>query len=112
MLAVIIGTFILLSVFIGVTWCSKRYHQKRLMMSKQTTRQLTPDKNLNIFMRVPNPITGLLAFDAMLDAADKITKQLQGRLCDEKRQTLTQSTLESMRSQILNFNLMKEGDNH
>ena len=82
------------------------------MMSKQKTRQLTPDKGLYIFMRLPNPTTGLLAFDAMLDAADKITKQLQGRLCDEKHQTLTQSTLESMRSQILNFNLMKEGDNH
>ena len=48
----------------------------------------------------------------MLDTADKITKQMQGRLCDEKPQTLTQTTLESMRSQILNFNLMKEGDNH
>lgn len=69
-------------------------------------------KGLNIFMCLPNPTSGLLAFDAMLDAADQITKQLQGRLCDEKRQTLTQATLESMRSQILNFNLMKEGDNH
>jgi len=48
----------------------------------------------------------------MLDTADKITKQMQGRLCNEKPQTLTQTTLESMRSQILNFNLMKEGDNH
>jgi FtsZ-interacting cell division protein ZipA len=48
----------------------------------------------------------------MLYAADKITKQLQGRLCDDKRHTLTQEKLESMRSQILNFNLMKEGDNH
>ena len=266
MLAVIIGTFILLSVFIGVTWCTKRYHQKRLMMSKQKTRRLAPDvdnalgvylheqiqaedkgsfndiggckvsnteqieldlaknsegftlntevssiianndkakveqsvrvikrveqtkskdwdivltltilpeksvpfrgedvkaalnladlelgkmhlyhrhlagnplqpmfsvtnilspgtlkpnelavmevKGLNIFMCLPNPTSGLLAFDAMLDAADKIAKQLQGGLCDEKRQTLTQATLESMRSQILNFNLMKEGDNH
>ena len=39
-------------------------------------------------------------------------KQLQSRLYDEKRQLLSQPTLQSMRTQILNFNLMKEGDNH
>ena len=39
-------------------------------------------------------------------------KQLQSRLYDKKSQLLFQSILQSMRSQILNFNLMKEGDNH
>ena len=69
-------------------------------------------KGLVIFMRLPSPTNGLLAFDAMLDAADKMAKHLNGRLCDEKRQTLTEATLENMRSRILNFNLMQQGDNN
>ena len=69
-------------------------------------------KGLVIFMRLPSPANGLLAFDAMLDAADKMAKHLNGRLCDEKRQTLTEATLENMRSRILNFNLMQQGDNN
>jgi cell division protein ZipA len=69
-------------------------------------------QGLVIFMRLPCPANGLLAFDAMLDAADKMAKHLNGRLCDENRQTLTEVTLEDMRSRILNFNLMQQGDNN
>ncbi len=67
-------------------------------------------KGLVVFMRLPSPVNGSLAFDAMLDAADKITKQLNGRLCDDKRRTLTETTLEAMRSRILNFNLSQQVD--
>ena len=67
-------------------------------MWKQKIRQLNPD--------IDN------AFDAMLDWTDQTMKQLQSRLYDKKSQLLFQSILQSMRSQILNFNLMKEGDNH
>ena len=69
-------------------------------------------KGLVIFMRLPSPVNGLLAFDAMLNAADKIAKQLNGQLCDEKRRTLTEATLEDMRSRILNFNLSQQLDNN
>ena len=69
-------------------------------------------KGLVMFMRLPCPANGLLAFDAMLEAADQMAKHLNGRLCDEKRQTLTEVTLEDMRSRILNFNLMQQGDNN
>jgi cell division protein ZipA len=69
-------------------------------------------QGLVIFMRLPSQANGLLAFDAMLDAADKMAKHLNGRLCDEKRQTLTEATLENMRSRILNFNLMQQGDDN
>ena len=63
-------------------------------------------------MRLPSTTNGLLAFDAMLDAADKIAKRLNGQLKDEHRQTLTEATLEKMRSRILNFNLTQQLDNH
>lgn len=69
-------------------------------------------QGLVIFMRLPSPANGLLAFDAMLDAADKIAKRLNGQLRDEHRQTLTEATLEKMRSRILNFNLTQQLDNH
>lgn len=69
-------------------------------------------QGLAIFMRLPSPANGLLAFDAMLDAADKIARRLNGQVMDERRQTLTEATLEKMRSRILNFNLMQQLDNH
>ena len=69
-------------------------------------------QGLAIFMRLPSPANGLLAFDAMLDAADKIARCLNGQVMDERRQTLTEATLEKMRSRILNFNLMQQLDNH
>jgi cell division protein ZipA len=69
-------------------------------------------QGLVVFMRLPSPANGLLAFDAMLDAADKIAKRLNGQLKDEHRRTLTEATLEKMRSRILNFNLTQQLDNH
>ena len=69
-------------------------------------------QGLAIFMRLSSPANGLLAFDAMLDAADKMEKRLNGQVMDERRQTLTEATLEKMRSRILNFNLIQQLDNH
>jgi cell division protein ZipA len=65
-------------------------------------------QGLLIFMRLPSPANGLLAFDAMLDAADKMAKRLNGQVKDEHRQTLTESTLENMRGRILNLNLKQQ----
>jgi cell division protein ZipA len=69
-------------------------------------------QGLVVFMRLPSPANGLLVFDAMLDAADKIAKRLNGQLKDEHRQILTEATLEKMRSRILNFNLTQQLDNY
>ena len=78
---------------------------------KPETLATLQTKGLVIFMRLPNPANGLLSFDAMLDAADKMAKRLGGRLCDEQRQTLTEATLETMRGRIFNFNVTQQGDN-
>jgi cell division protein ZipA len=69
-------------------------------------------QGLVIFKRLSSPANGLLAFDAMLDAAEKIAKRLNGQLRDEHRQILAEATLEKMRSRILNFNLTQQLDNH
>ena len=57
---------------------------------------------LLIFARLPGPVNGLALFDDLLDAAQKMTDKLDGTLCDESRQALSQSSIESMRSRILN----------
>lgn len=69
-------------------------------------------QGLVMFMRLPNPANSLIVFDAMLAAADKIAKRLNGQLRDEHRQILTEATLEKMRSRILNFNLMQQFDDN
>ena len=69
-------------------------------------------QGLTIFMRLPSPVNGLLAFDAMLDVVNKMAKRSNCQVMDKRRQTLTETTLEKMRSRILNFNLMQQLDNH
>lgn len=79
---------------------------------KPTALPTLETQGLMVFMRLPSPTNGLLVFDAMLEATDKISKHLNGQLRDEHRQKLTEATLEKMRSRILNFNLAQQLDNH
>ena len=60
---------------------------------------------LLVFARLPGPVNGLTLFDDLLDVAQKMTDKLDGTLCDESREPLSQSAIEAMRSQILNLNL-------
>jgi len=60
---------------------------------------------LLVFARLPGPVNGLSLFDDLLDVAEKMTDKLDGSLCDESRQPLTQSAIEAMRSRILTLNL-------
>jgi cell division protein ZipA len=79
------------------------------MMSPGT---LTPDqlatlktKGLVFFATLPKPINGLTIFDEMLDTAIKTANKLNGELCDDKHQPITDNYLEHIRSKILHFNL-------
>jgi len=60
---------------------------------------------LLVFARLPGPVNGLTLFDDLLDVAQKMTDKLDGTLCDESRQAISQSAIEDMRSRILNLNL-------
>jgi len=60
---------------------------------------------LLVFARLPGPVNGLTLFDDLLDVAQKMTDKLNGTLCDESRQPLSQSAIEAMRSRILNLNI-------
>lgn len=63
-----------------------------------------------LFARLPGPVNGLAVLDAMLDCATQMAEQLDGVVCDEQRQPLTDQALESVRARIfeLNLNLQKD----
>lgn len=58
-----------------------------------------------LFAKLPGPINGLAVLDAMLDCANQMAEQLDGVVCDETRQPLTDASLENMRSRIFELNL-------
>jgi cell division protein ZipA len=62
-------------------------------------------KGLVFFATLPKPINGLTLFDDMLDTAIKTANKLNGELCDDQHQPVTDSYLEQVRSKILSFNL-------
>lgn len=63
-----------------------------------------------LFARLPGPVNGLAVLDAMLDCATQMAAQLDGIVCDEQRQPLTEQTLEAMRGQIFELNLNLQND--
>lgn len=63
-----------------------------------------------LFARLPGPVNGLAVLDAMLDCATNMAGQLDGIVCDEQRQPLTDDTLEAMRSRIFELNLNLQND--
>jgi len=65
---------------------------------------------LLVFARLPGPVNGLTLFDDLLDVAQKMTDKLDGTLCDESRDILSQSAIEAMRSRILSLNLQLQAE--
>ena len=63
-----------------------------------------------LFARLPGPVNGLAVLDAMLDCARQMAEQLDGVVCDEQRQPLTEQTLEALRSRIFELNLNLQND--
>ncbi|OUR63659.1 cell division protein ZipA [Methylophaga sp. 42_25_T18] len=67
---------------------------------------------LLIFARLPGPTNGLTLFDDLLDTAQKLAATLGGVLSDEKREPISESTLEEMRSRIFSLNLSLQTESH
>ena len=55
---------------------------------------------VSFFMRLPGPQQPLIAFDAMVDTAKCLIKNLNGELRDEQHSTVTEQTLEHAREKI------------
>nr|VFJ46650.1 MAG: cell division protein ZipA [Candidatus Kentron sp. FM]VFJ71687.1 MAG: cell division protein ZipA [Candidatus Kentron sp. FM]VFK11577.1 MAG: cell division protein ZipA [Candidatus Kentron sp. FM] len=53
-----------------------------------------------LFMQLPGPLDGLVAFEQMLDVAQRLAKSLDGELCDLTRSTLTTQSANHLRERI------------
>ena len=60
-------------------------------------------KGLILFMRLPGPLEGLVAFELMLSTGQQLAKFLDGELCDETRSTLTAQATTHLRERIGEF---------
>lgn len=58
---------------------------------------------LVLFMRLPGPFGGRIAFELMLNNAQKIAEILEGILEDDKHQPMTPQTINLLRERIANF---------
>ena len=57
-------------------------------------------KGVVLFMQLPGPLDGQIAFEQMLDVAQKLAKSLNGELCDLTRSTLTTQSANHLRERI------------
>jgi len=57
-------------------------------------------KGLVLFMQLPGPLDGLVAFELMSSVAQQLAKSLGGELCDDTRSTLTTQSANHLRERI------------
>lgn len=60
---------------------------------------------LAVFMQLPGPLSGLDAFDKMLNVARQLSDTLYCTLKDERKHDLGRTEIENIKEQILKFNL-------
>ncbi len=65
---------------------------------------------LMLFTQLPGPINGMAMFDAMYECAQQLATRLDGHVCDQHRQPLTEKSLEATRNRIFEFNLALQQD--
>jgi len=58
---------------------------------------------LALFMRLPGPFGGRVAFELMLNSAQKIAEILEGEILDERRSLVDQKSITLLRDRIANF---------
>jgi len=64
---------------------------------------------LALFMRLPGPFGGRVAFELMLNNGQRMAEMLEGLLIDEKHASLTQETIIALRNKIANFEQRSPG---
>lgn len=65
-------------------------------------------QGLTFFMQLPGPKDGLMMFSDMLYTAQCIASTLNGEILDKSRSTMTKQTIDHMREEILNFQLLHQ----
>ncbi len=64
---------------------------------------------LALFMRLPGPFGGRVAFELMLNNGQRMADMLEGLLVDEKHASITQKTIADLRTRIANFEQRSPG---
>jgi len=72
------------------------------MFEPQRITQFTTP-GLVLFMRVPGPFGGRVAFELMLNTAQRIAESLEGELRNDKHQPLAPQAIYAIRERIANF---------
>ena len=60
---------------------------------------------LALFMQLPGPIDGVLAFEKMHQMGEMLARRLSGILCDDKRNKITQQSITHIKDEISEYNL-------
>ena len=58
---------------------------------------------VSLFLQLPGPVNASDAFNEMLQVASRMSETLQARLCDQRRQPLTESVVEQYRNTAASF---------
>jgi cell division protein ZipA len=58
---------------------------------------------VTLFMQLPGPLDGLIAYDQMISCAQRVAHATGGSLQDERGSKLTQQTMERLREEVLDF---------
>lgn len=66
---------------------------------------------VSLFMQLPGPIDGLLAFEAMLDCARELATRLGGNVLDESHSVLSAQTINHLREGIQEFSVRVRMEN-
>ncbi|MGC3980164.1 MAG: cell division protein ZipA C-terminal FtsZ-binding domain-containing protein [Steroidobacteraceae bacterium] len=68
---------------------------------QQMSEQQFP--GVTLFMLLPGPLDGLVAYDQMLSCAQRLAHQSGGLLQDERGSKLTQQSMDKLRDEVLDF---------
>jgi cell division protein ZipA len=60
---------------------------------------------LALFLQLPGPIDGVLAFEKMHQMGEMLAKRLSGTLCDDKRNKITTQSVTHIKDKISEYNL-------
>ncbi len=66
-------------------------------------REYFTTPGLALFMQLPGPLGGRVAFELMLNTAQRVADVLEGALIDEREQLLTTETIAELRERIAQF---------
>lgn len=60
-------------------------------------------EGLSLFMQLPGPVDGREAFSILMDVSEKLSINLNAKICDETRSVLTTQTISHLKEKVENY---------